>query len=84
MDVYVPLPTMLLRYRDRAQVTQAEMEAANKETFVVAGNDSTESDDQRAERRNYHQLDKIIVQVDKSTAGARGRGGRASHAPTAP
>ena len=68
MDVYVPLPTMLLRYRDRAQVTQAEMEAANKETFVVAGNDSTESDEQRAERRNYHQLDKIIVQVDKSTA----------------
>src|SRR5204863_5245533 len=28
--------------------------------------DSTETDDQRAEKRNYHQLDKVIVQVDKA------------------
>ena len=28
MDVYVPLPTMLLRYRNRAEVTQQEMELA--------------------------------------------------------
>ncbi len=30
--------------------------------------DSTETDDERAEKRNYHQLDKVIVQVDKSSA----------------
>jgi putative ABC transport system permease protein len=65
MDVYVPLPTMLLRYRDRAQVTQQEMELAARSFNSV---DSSETDDQRAEKRNYHQLDKVIVQVDKSTA----------------
>jgi putative ABC transport system permease protein len=63
MDVYVPLPTMLLRYRNRGEVTQAEMEVA-----AAADNsaDSSQTEDQRAEKRNYHQLDKVIVQVGQS------------------
>src|SRR5215831_4248053 len=70
MDVYVPLPTMLLRYRNRAEVTQQEMELAAREANSGGSNntDSTETDDERAEKRNYHQLDKVIVQVDKSSA----------------
>src|SRR3954464_4668961 len=52
MDVYIPLPTMLRRYRDRAEITQQEMEVAAQEFNSV---DSTETDDQRAEKRNYHQ-----------------------------
>jgi putative ABC transport system permease protein len=67
MDVYVPLPTMLLRYRNRAEVTQAEMEAAAKASNSGEA-DSTETDEQRAEKRNYNQLDKIIVQVKNSEA----------------
>jgi putative ABC transport system permease protein len=63
MDVYVPLPTMLLRYRDRAQITQQEMEIAARSFNSV---DSSETDEQRAEKRNNHQLDKVIVQVDQS------------------
>ncbi len=63
MDVYVPLPTMLRRYRDRGEVTQTEMELAARSFNSV---DSSETDDQRAEKRNYHQLDKVIVQVDKA------------------
>src|SRR4029078_13349337 len=61
MDVYVPLPTMLLRYRNRAEVTQQEMELAARE---FSQPDSSETDDQRDEKGNYHQLDKVIVQVD--------------------
>src|SRR5207248_9634635 len=63
MDVYVPLPTMLLRYRNRAEVTQAEMELAARESNNGSSNDSTQTDDQLAEKRNYNQLDKVIVQV---------------------
>jgi putative ABC transport system permease protein len=65
MDVYVPLPTMLLRYRNRGEVTQHEMELAAREG---SSQDSTETDDERAEKRNYNQLDKVIVQVDRSSA----------------
>ena len=63
MDVYVPLPTMLLRYRNRAEVSSTEMERAARE-FVSA--DSTDDDATRAEKRNYHQLDKIIVRVARA------------------
>jgi putative ABC transport system permease protein len=64
MDVFVPLPTMLLRYRNRGEVTQQEMERAAREGNSAP--DSSETDEQRAEKRNYHQLDKIVVQVKAS------------------
>jgi putative ABC transport system permease protein len=63
MDVYIPLPTMLLRYRNRAEVTQQEMEIAAR---AFNSTDSSETDDERAEKRNYNQLDKVIVHVYKS------------------
>jgi len=65
MDVYVPLPTMLLRFRNRAEVTQEEMELAARE---FSQPDSSVTDDQRAEKRNYNQLDKVVVQVDRAAA----------------
>src|SRR3954471_15103258 len=64
MDVYVPLSTMLLRFRNRAEVTQSDIEVASKQDNSV---DSTETEDQRAEKKNYHQLDKVIVQVTRSS-----------------
>jgi putative ABC transport system permease protein len=63
MDVYVPLSTMLLRFRNRSEVTQSDIEVASKQDNSV---DSTETEDQRLEKKNYHQLDKVIVQVRNS------------------
>jgi putative ABC transport system permease protein len=62
MDIYTPLSTMLLRYRNRAQVTNRDIEAAS------GGDDSEEPTDPqiRAERTNYHQLDRIIVRVEEA------------------
>jgi putative ABC transport system permease protein len=65
MDVYVPVHTMLLRFRDRAQLTQRDIElAARPGQFVTA--DSSESEEQRQERTNRNQLDRIIVRVADS------------------
>ncbi|HEV8597970.1 MAG TPA: ABC transporter permease [Gemmatimonadales bacterium] len=65
MDVYVPVHTMLLRFRDRAQLTQRDIElAARPGQFVTA--DSSESEEQRQERTNRNQLDRIIVRVGDS------------------
>ena len=64
MDVYVPLPTMLLRFRNRSEVTQSEIELASK---MDNSTDSSETEEQRAEKKNYHQLDKVIVQVGNSS-----------------
>jgi putative ABC transport system permease protein len=65
MDVYVPVHTVLLRYRNRARLTQRDIElAARPGQFVTA--DSSESEEQRQERTNRNQLDRIIVRVADS------------------
>jgi len=67
MDVYVPLTTMLMRFRNRSEVTEADVQAASRQIRIVT-NDSTEDPAARAERTNYNQLDKIIVQVSQTDA----------------
>ena len=65
MDVYVPITTMLLRYRNRAFVTQEDIRLASQNEDEDAKN--KESND---ETRNYHQLDRIIVQMTSSAYSA--------------
>ncbi len=64
MDVYVPLSTALLRYRNRAQVTNRDVEQAGREEG--SGEESTTRDEDaatRAERLNPNQLDRLVVRV---------------------
>ena len=64
MDVYVPLSTMLLRYRNRSQVTERDVQQASREFNEDPNATANEDAEQRAERTNYHQLDRVIVRVD--------------------
>jgi len=64
MDVYVPASTMLLRFRNRALLTQRDIEEA-AQTFDPDA-DETETEQQRRERTNLDQLDRIIVRVGES------------------
>ena len=68
MDVYVPATTMLVRYRNRALVTQAEIEAASKREQGNTGSTEETAEDPsvRAEQRNINQLDRIIVRVNEA------------------
>lgn len=61
LDVYIPISTMLIRYKDRARVTKAAIEKAmmekrrnrdKKQTSTVAV--------------NYHQLSKLVIQVKET------------------
>jgi putative ABC transport system permease protein len=70
MDVYVPLQTMLLRYRNRAQITARDVESASRGggnvTIVESGGGGSESEEtkaRQAERKNTQQLDRVIVRV---------------------
>lgn len=49
MDVYIPVQTMLIRYRNRDLVTESGLMAESSST-----------------RSSYHQLDKLVVQVEES------------------
>ena len=65
MDVYVPTNTMLLRFRNRTLLTQRDIEEA-AQTFDVNDDEETETEQQRRERTNLNQLDRIIVRVSES------------------
>ncbi len=62
LDVYIPLSTMLLRFRNRGEVTQRDIEAAASQ-FNVDPNAAPADPDAQAERTNFNQLDRIIVRV---------------------
>ena len=66
MDVYVPARTLLLRFRNRAQLTQRDIEAAARRFTVVTSDSATESEEDRQERLNRNQLNRIIVRVTDS------------------
>jgi putative ABC transport system permease protein len=66
MDVYVPVRTVLLRYRNRAMLTQRDIELAARDVTVTTSDEDTESEQQREERTNRNQLDRIIVRVSDS------------------
>lgn len=57
--IYIPVKTMLLRYKNRALITSGMFSKGNGEW-------SEESGDQKKEVFNYNQLDKIIVQVKET------------------
>ena len=67
MDVYLPVRTMLLRFRNRAELTQRDIEQAASEVGSSSDSGDTETEEQRQERLNHNQLDRIIVRVQQST-----------------
>jgi putative ABC transport system permease protein len=60
MDVYTPINTILVRYRNRAAVTSSDIAAAQQQNN---GNAQDQGIDQIQENRNYHQLDRLVVQT---------------------
>ncbi len=62
MDVYIPLQTMLIRYRNRSFISKEMLAQANR-----GGNRNSEEEEEPTEEsKNYHQLDRLVVQVDET------------------
>lgn len=66
MDIYVPLQTMLIRYKNRDKITAAELRQAAAQNRSSGSNN--ESASAESERKNYHQLDRLVIQVDETSA----------------
>ncbi|WP_375580618.1 ABC transporter permease [Marivirga tractuosa] len=60
MDIYTPVQTVLVNYRNRAALTQAQLKKANSR------NDDENGNNQNQGSNNYHQIDKLTVQVSES------------------
>lgn len=55
MDVYAPIQTVLVRYEDRNRVTKFMIDQARRE-----------DEEKQQVSSNYHQLDRLVVQVDET------------------
>ncbi len=66
MDVYTPLQTVLVRYENRDLLTESMIRSANKGgrgmVFIVGGDD----EEQGADNKNIHQLDRLVIQVEET------------------
>lgn len=62
LDIFVPVTTALLRYKNRAMVTGQEIQQA-----VAQRNENNDEENgsgqNQSQSTNYHQIDKLIVQV---------------------
>jgi putative ABC transport system permease protein len=71
MDIYVPLQTMLIRYKNRDKITAAQLlqaaAAAGSRGMMIGGTSNAEaSGESDQEKKNYHQLDRLVIQVDET------------------
>lgn len=57
MDVYTPIKTILIRYRNRSLVTKASLQ--------IVQNEGEEPQQQEA-AESYHQLDRLVVQLNNT------------------
>lgn len=58
MDVYTPTQTVLVRYKDRNRITKFMIERAQ--------NEDDENENATPQSNNYHQLDRLVVQVEET------------------
>ncbi len=68
VNIYAPIQTILLRYRDRSAVTESSIHGESG-SFVVFGDDfaSFSSSSESSDDNNLNQIDKIVVQVKESS-----------------
>lgn len=66
-NIYAPIQTVLLRFKDRSLVNAGAL-AGGSNTVIFSGNSimSFNNESSGDESTNYHQVDKIVVQVDES------------------
>jgi len=60
MDVYTPIKTILIRFKNRLLITKSMLEMANK------GNEEEGEETNNSNENYYHQIDRLVVQVDNT------------------
>jgi putative ABC transport system permease protein len=69
VNIYAPIQTLLIRFKDRSAVTAASLQGSGESNVVFFGGGvaSFSSSSSSDESINYHQIDKVVVQVIEST-----------------
>ncbi len=68
MDVYAPLQSVLIRYENRDLITAEALRlAALRSRGMVFNNGSNASSESELDKKNYHQLDRLVIQVEETS-----------------
>ncbi len=68
VNIFAPLQTILLRYKDRSVITEAAIHGNNNSRVIFFGRfSSSMSSSSSDEETNTNQIDKIVVQVKESS-----------------
>ncbi len=68
MDVYAPLQSVLIRYENRDLITGEALRKSamrSRGNVIMIGNSSSEEGE--LDKKNYHQLDRLVIQVDETS-----------------
>ena len=63
LDIFAPVTTVLLRFKNRALVTKDDLDARRGGNFVIFGGPD---EGEEAVDKNYHQIDKLVLRVTDS------------------
>ncbi len=66
MDVYAPLQTILIRFKDRDRVTAEAVRLAAQQSKGMVFNNTPDANANQEEKKNYHQLDRLVIQVNET------------------
>ena len=71
MDVYTPLQTVLVRYKNRAMLTEEMIQSSNAgssgNVIIMGGGGISSGGTSDGTAVNYHQLDRLVVQVEETS-----------------
>ncbi len=65
MDIYIPLESFLIRYKNRDKITAEQLRLAAGRNRGMRMDEPTADDSE--EKKNYHQLDRLVVQVESTS-----------------
>jgi putative ABC transport system permease protein len=66
MDVYAPLQSVLIRYVNRELITAEALRLAGMQSRGMVFNNNGASTESEQEKKNYHQLDRLVIQVKET------------------
>ncbi len=66
MDVYAPLQSVLIRYVNRELITAEALRLAGMQSRGMVFNNAAASSESDQEKKNYHQLDRLVIQVKET------------------
>ena len=64
LDIYIPIKTFLVRYKDRKIIGDKKSDSGSDMVFFGG---QQQGPKKRIPRGNYHQIDKLVVQVENSS-----------------